>query len=71
MTIGYEYDLSGNRTSAQSTGSESYLKTYAYDKNNRLTDISTQSQTLGDKNEYFYYDYNGNQIEKQTITKNI
>ena len=35
-TYSYTYDNAGNRATLTATGSENYVKSYIYDKNNRL-----------------------------------
>ena len=62
-TYSYTYDNAGNRATMTATGSENFVKSYAYDKNNRL--LEECKAVNNDKYITNYqYDNNGNTIEK-------
>ena len=62
-TYSYTYDNAGNRATLTATGSENYVKSYIYDKNNRL--LEECKAVNNDKYITSYqYDNNGNTIER-------
>ena len=62
-TYSYTYDNAGNRATMTATGSENFVKSYVYDKNNRL--LEECKAVNNDKYITNYqYDNNGNTIEK-------
>ena len=62
-TYSYNYDNAGNRATLTATGSENYVKSYIYDKNNRL--LEECKAVNNDKYITSYqYDNNGNTIER-------
>ena len=63
LTVAYTYDRQGNRTKMAVTGSETYTTTYAYDKNNRLTQEITNRGGIASTTVYTY-DANGNLLQK-------
>ena len=61
----YAYDNAGNRSSLTVTGTENYVTTYSYDKNNRLLKDSKRNNGASYADVTLYsYDNNGNQIRK-------
>ena len=61
----YGYDNAGNRSSLTVTGTENYVTTYSYDKNNRLLKDSKKNNGASYADVTLYsYDNNGNQIRK-------
>ena len=61
----YAYDNAGNRSSLTVTGTENYVTTYSYDKNNRLLKDSKKNNGASYADVTLYsYDNNGNQIRK-------
>ncbi|MEH2105914.1 hypothetical protein [Nostoc sp.] len=65
-TIGYDYDLAGNRLKRNDSDPSSGLTTYVYDKNNRLT-----SQTSGTKVTQYTYDNNGSMLTSNDGTNSV
>jgi YD repeat-containing protein len=65
-TIGYEYDLVGNRLKRNDSESSSGLTTYVYDANNRL-----KSSVNGSKVTSFTYDNNGSTLTKSDGTNTV
>ncbi|MEI3163417.1 MAG: RHS repeat-associated core domain-containing protein [Lachnospirales bacterium] len=62
-TYSYTYDNAGNRATMTATGSENFVKSYVYDKNNRL--LEECKAVNNDKYITNYqYDNNGNTVEK-------
>ena len=62
-TYSYTYDNAGNRVTLTATGFENYVKSYIYDKNNRL--LEECKAVNNDKYITSYqYDNNGNTIER-------
>ena len=63
--MAYAYDNAGNRSSLTVTGTENYVTTYSYDKNNRLLKDSKKNNGASYADVTLYsYDNNGNQIRK-------
>ena len=63
--MAYGYDNAGNRSSLTVTGTENYVTTYSYDKNNRLLKDSKKNNGASYADVTLYsYDNNGNQIRK-------
>ena len=63
--MAYAYDNAGNRSSLTVTGTENYVTTYSYDKNNRLLKDSKKNNGASYADVALYsYDNNGNQIRK-------
>ncbi|MFQ8688152.1 MAG: RHS repeat domain-containing protein [Lachnospirales bacterium] len=61
----YGYDNAGNRSSLTVTGTENYVTTYSYDKNNRLLKDSKKNNGASYADVTLYsYDNNGNQLRK-------
>ncbi|MEH2058174.1 MAG: putative Ig domain-containing protein [Nostoc sp.] len=65
-TIGYDYDLVGNRLKRNDSDSSSGLTMYVYDKNNRLI-----SQTSGTKVTQYTYDNNGSMLTNDDGTNSV
>lgn len=58
----YTYDLSGNRTRLNVSGSKNYITYYTYDAYNRLKRETTNEKNKSERNDNnYYYDFNGNQ----------
>ena len=64
QTIGYSYDLAGNRLSKND--SVAGLTTYNYDQNDRLKDLTSGSTTT-----QFIYDDNGSLLQRSDGTETI
>lgn len=63
--MSYSYDMAGNRSYLTVTGSENYVTSYSYDKNNRLLKESKRKNGASYADLTLYtYDNNGNQIRK-------
>ncbi len=63
--MAYGYDNAGNRSSLTVTGTENYVTTYSYDKNNRLLKDSKKNNGASYADVTLYsYDNNGNQLRK-------